>query len=552
MQPRSPAPLYPLWFAASAVLAIAAHNPGQYRSSDLLLVLASVITGVALLLIATFLLVRLVSGPERAGGWAAALVMGAVAWVFYYFPVQEAIHGVSHRLASDRVLLPPGALLTIAAMAWVFSRSPGRLRQVSGFMSRFGLLLIAVVLFRMLTSQARGSEMAGRSALVRQLAVPLRSRADFAATRNTPPRDIYLIVLDGHANARVLREVFGFDNSRFEDSLRHLGFIVPRNMRSNYVQTYLSVASLLNAAHVTGLTQDAGPESMDHSLPTYLVRNNRVARFLKQHGYKYILFPSAWWAATANSPLADEVFDPVPEFNLNHELRRTELRFTVLRSTLLRSLLKGEDSAIPLTQHFQRSLQGVRRVPDDPAPTFSFAHILLPHIPYLLDAKCRPLRHEIPDNMEADTPEQRADYVGQVRCIDRLVLDLVTALLRNSETAPVILLVGDHGPRFADVDFYGHPEKVSASFIRERFGAFGAFYLPAGGRREFSDSVSLVNVLGHVLRFYFGAELPISQDEMYVSGQQPYRFYRVDPGLLRDTAAPRSKPLITAGQRPPG
>jgi len=154
--------------------------------------------------------------------------------------------------------------------------------------------------------------------------------------------------------------------------------------------------------------------------------------------------------------------------------------------------------------------------------------------------------------MEADTPEQRADYVGQVRCIDRLVLDLVTALLRNSETAPVILLVGDHGPRFADVDFYGHPEKVSAAFIRERFGAFGAFYLPAGGRREFSDSVSLVNVLGHVLRFYFGAELPISRDEMYVSGQQPYRFYRVDPGLLRDTAAPRSKPLMTAGQRRPG
>ena len=550
-QLRSVALLYPVWFGASAVLAIAAHNPGQYRSSDLVLVLASVIVIVVLLLIATAVLLRLVSGPERATPLAAALVMCAVAWVFYYFPAQETFHGFSHRLAADRVLVPLGSVLTIAVVTWVIRQPPERLHRLGGFMSRFGLLLIGVVLFQMLTSETRGSEMTRRSALVRQLSVPVRSGGGVSASRNTPPRDIYLLVLDGHANARVLREVFGFDNSRFEDSLRHLGFFVPRDMRSNYVQTYLSVASLLNAAHVTTLAQDAGPESMDHSLPTYLVRNNRVASFLKQRGYKYVLFPSAWWAATAGSPLADEVFDPVPEFNLQHELRRTELRSTVVRSTLLRFLLRGDDSAIPLTQHFQRSLEGMRRVPADPAPTFSFAHILLPHIPYLLDEKCRPLKQGIPDDMEADTPEQRADYVGQVRCIDGLVLDLVTALIRRSATAPVILVVGDHGPRFADVGFYGHPGTVSRAFIRERFGAFGAFYLPAGGERALTETVSLVNVLGHVLRFYFDADLPVNPDEMYVSGQQPYHFYRVDPALLRDRAAPGSEAVSAAGRRSP-
>ena len=64
-----------------------------------------------------------------------------------------------------------------------------------------------------------------------------------------------------------------------------------------------------------------------------------------------------------------------------------------------------------------------REVPADPAPTFTFAHILLPHVPYLLDARCRPLAHPISDDMQEDTPEQRADYIGQVRCVDRLVLD---------------------------------------------------------------------------------------------------------------------------------
>jgi len=120
-----------------------------------------------------------------------------------------------------------------------------------------------------------------------------------------------------------------------------------------------------------------------------------------------------------------------------------------------------------------------------------------------------------------------------------MVLELVTAVLRRSSTPPVILVVGDHGPRFADVDFYAHPERVSPAFVRERFGAFGAFYLPAGGDSAFAEPVTLVNVLGNVLRYYFGAELAPGRDDMYLSGEEPYRFYHVDPRSL-DHADPQT------------
>jgi hypothetical protein len=35
-----------------------------------------------------------------------------------------------------------------------------------------------------------------------------------------------------------------------------------------------------------------------------------------------------------------------------------------------------------------------------------------------------------------------------------------------------------------------------------------------------------------------GADVPPSRDDMYVSGQQLYRFYRVDPRLLEREAVP--------------
>ncbi|HET9039209.1 MAG TPA: hypothetical protein VFN40_03510 [Gemmatimonadales bacterium] len=529
--------LYPLGFALARVLAIAADNPGQYRLSDLAIVLAVVGGATALAIAATFGVVRLFDRTERAAPLAAAIALLGVVWFYFYVPAHFAIYGLSHPLGRHKVLVPVGALATLGVVAWLARQPHRRLTVIGAFMTRCSLVLLVLVAFQAVRSEGRGPGMVRRSSLARTLAAPVGTVSPVPPDRNTPPRDIYLIVLDGHANARVLREVFGYDNSRFEDSLRALGFLVPRDMRSNYVQTYLSVASLLNFSQLTQLTEDLGAASMDHSLPTYLVKQNRAARFLKARGYRYVLFPSAWWAATANSPLADVEFDPHPGFDLGYEARRTELRLALLRSSLLRFTGPASRPQVPMTEQFLRSFEGLREMPADPAPTFTFAHLLLPHIPYILDDRCRPLARAIPDDMEADTPEQRAAYVAQVECADRLVLDLVTALLRRSPTPPVILLVGDHGSRFADIGFYGHPERVPAAFVRERFGAFGAFYLPAGGQRPFHEPVTLVNVLGNVLRYYFGADVPPSRDDMYVSGQELYRFYRADPALLEPGAA---------------
>jgi len=516
---------YPVLFASSVVLNIASRSAGQYERSDLALVLGAVALATALLTGGALLAVSVFERSDRTAPLAAALAMVVVAWLFFYTASQKLVAWVHADLARDGVLLPVGLVATVLALAWL-CRQPGpRLAALSAFMIRFGVLLVVFVAVTELFSETHASQIAKRSRLVRELATPIRATGAVTKERNTPLRDIYVIVLDGHANARVLRDVVDFDNSPFENRLRALGFLVPRDVRSNYVQTYLSLASLLNASHVTQLTEDAGGRSKDHSLPSYLVKNNRVARFLREQGYRFVLFPSAWWAATANSPLADRRFDARRGFDLVTEAYRTELRLAVLRSSLLRFAVPRDDGSDRMALHFMRSFEGLRTMAAGPAPTFAFAHILLPHVPYVVDAQCRPLEQPIADWMEADTPQQRRAYVDQVRCVDALVLDLVTALLQHSSPAPIIVVVGDHGPRFSDIGFYGHPERVPPAFVRERFGAFGAFYLPAGGESVFREPVTLVNVLGHILRYYFGADLPASSDEMYVSGEYLYEFY---------------------------
>ena len=323
-----------------------------------------------------------------------------------------------------------------------------------------------------------------------------------------------------------MREVLRYDNSAFEDTLRALGFVIPREMQSNYTQTFLSLPSLLNATQLTQLTQDEGETSRSYVLPSYLTKNNRAARFLKSQGYRYVLFPSAWFPATQDSPLADVVFDSWPELSLASEVRRTELRRAVVRSTMLRrwSRTMSSDRSFDL-----RFMEGLRGMAADSAPTFVLAHPSCRTTRIYLDASCRTLERPLaPREIEDGEPVYRAARIAQLRCVDSLVVDVVTTLLRESRPEPVILIVGDHGTQFADPLHLRRPQSVSPAFVRERFGALGAFHLPAGGDSALSGSVTLVNVMGHVLRYYFGADLPPSSDDRYVSGTQPYRFFRVD------------------------
>ena len=173
-------------------------------------------------------------------------------------------------------------------------------------------------------------------------------------------------------------------------------------------------------------------------------------------------------------------------------------------------------------------------------PTFTFAHILKPHDPYVFDRSCGVMERR-PD------VDEIGPYVEQVQCINRLVLATVREILRRSTVPPIILLQGDHGTSTFGATGYDDPADVPAAAARERFGAFGAYYLPDGGAKAFGDTVTVVNVLGNVLRYYFGARLPRAADDQYMSPANfPYEFRRLDARWLAGDHS--AVPVLRAGR----
>ena len=406
------------------------------------------------------------------------------------------------------------------------SAAPALLDRVSTFLALTGGLLVGWSVLSIGLARIRSAREIRQSAVVRRLAQPIPVRAGAA---NGPKRDIYLIVLDEYANAETTARLFGFDNHRFLDSLRQLGFVIPA-VHSNYVHTALSLPSMLNSSQLAGLSGELGSAAKDVSVLHYLVENNRTVAFVKSRGYRFVFFPSQWWLATQHNEHADSEAHVWTGLHPLRDLSRSHLRRTLREGSIL-DLLRPEAAWNVYGDHSLRTLAAIAHVPKTRGPVFVFAHLLIPHLPFVVDRECRPLTR-------GTRKGEGALYVGQVECVNRKVLELVTTLLRDSAVPPVILIQGDHGTKTLNFDKAASAEPIPLDAARERFGAFGAYHLPDHGAEAFGDSVTIVNVLGNVLRFYLGADLPRQPDDMYLSlGRTPFAFKRVDPGWLAGSPA---------------
>lgn len=514
---------YPWLIAFIPTLNFAANNPDQYGMGDLGFLLVATTAGCAVLYAVAAFAVR----GRGAPALPAFITLLGVVWFFGYRRAAAILTGEPAH--PPHLLLVPIALTVSAALVWWICRRERLLDGLGRFLTMMGALLVGYAGLKIGRDWIRGEAMIAESRLARDLAAPIEGPARPAE----PRRDIYLIVLDEYANSDVLRERFGYDNRPFEDSLRGLGFHVPRLVRSNYLHTLLSLPSMLNSAHLVGLEGDLGADARHPRLPNYLLHQSRVARYLKERGYEYVFFPSEWFHSTSVSPRADSVFHAFHGFDFMRAMVAGELERTVRGSTVLSYFDRTHRWE---AEHVRRSLEGIASLAGTGSrPRFVFAHILKPHDPFVFDRDCKV------------QPRQREDdyvglYTAQLQCVNRLLLATVRRIQAASPVPPVILLQGDHGSKMLHAIAYPTPEEVPPQAARERFGAFGAYHLPAGGVEAFGDTVTVVNVMGNVLRHYLGAHLPRSGDEQYISPAKfPYNFLKVDGHWLTGNGPSKSK-----------
>ena len=350
-------------------------------------------------------------------------------------------------------------------------------------------------------------------------------------THDRPP-NIYYIVLDGFGRPDVLKELYALDLEPFVRRLESLGFVVPAAGRSNYAQTFPSLASSLNMNYLdavaSGLT-----ESKDRRALDYLIQHNALFALAKRAGYHVIGIGSNY---SATEHLASADVCRCEQYGM-HEFETVVIDRTPFRELPI-DRLTYEAHRRKIDQQFSY----LDTAANGDTPTLVFAHILAPHPPFVFDAEGRALHpdamfgFEDANHFNGSGAEYLSGYRGQAQFVASRILAVIESILERPGPSPVIVVHGDHGPALR-----WNWNNVASSDARERLAIFSAYRVPKLDSAEVRADISPVNAVRLVANRHLGATLPRLEDRSFESSwERPYKMVRVGPERLVGKPSPET------------
>ena len=480
--------LYPFLFALFPILSLTAYNIRQIFISEMWrpllfsLLLVGVVFGILYLL-------------WRDGNRAAFSTTLILLLFFSYGQLYSAFEGQSIFGFSPfrhRFLLLLFGILALLSVIWI-TRAKMKFDQF-----RYGLNLLSIFLlvYPLFTIS---------STLIQQAISDVSSKRSNTELQqvNISQPDVFYIILDAYGRQDILQQEFGFDNSEFLNALRDRGFYVADCSQSNYAHTLYSLGSSLNYNYLDAIGATTELERIS------VLKHGAVRSAFESLGYQTVAFPTGWsmteWTDADIYPNYGQSFITLTEFETLF------LDTTMLRAAMdySRSDDRAERFDAARRMRVLSLVDSLKGIPLRDGNYFVFAHLVIPHPPYSFG----PNGEVTQINTNKASYEQISDaYLDQIVFINQQILQVVDAILRESETPPVIIVQGDHGP---PPDLTNDPEI--------KMPILNAYYLPGlDQERILYPSISPVNTFRVVLGGYFGLDLPLLEDKSYFAPNQDH------------------------------
>jgi len=386
-------------------------------------------------------------------------------------------------------------VIACLALWWVIKK-PANYSSLTSTLNLISSFLLVMPIFQLGLFEMRSANLQNGE-LAENTTNPI-SVQPLQKAETLPERDVYYIILDAYGRSDLLQDAFGFDNSSTLNELKQMGFYVGTCSQSNYSKTDLSLSSSLNMDYLQELDPTLTPDNIDR-LPLWdLIKNNKVSAIFKSLGYRTIAFETGFDFSHLNH--LDDFLSPQRKgFN--------EFEILYLRSTMVRLL---DDAGLLARYHYTPEdrkrdlilfdLDQLEEMPSLPGPKFVFAHLVIPHQPFVFGPDGEPF--VIPERINKGITyytkkDYELGYVNQATFISRRIVPVVKSIIENSSVAPIIIIQGDHGP--------SHIDQTT------RMGILNAYYFP-DAKAELYPSITPVNTFRMVFDAYFGADYKRLED----------------------------------------
>jgi len=173
-------------------------------------------------------------------------------------------------------------------------------------------------------------------------------------------------------------------------------------------------------------------------------------------------------------------------------------------------------------------------IPELEGPVFVFAHMLLPHSPFIFDSNSNFISEE-----ESRKRSKTVNYIDQLIATNMKIKALIDTLLANSDSPPIIILQADEGPHpqrsWENMENFNWREATEAE-LREKMGILNAYYLPDVDKKALYSSITPVNSFRVIFNLYFDTHLELLPDKVYAFADRNhiYDFFDVTARVKRN------------------
>ena len=225
-------------------------------------------------------------------------------------------------------------------------------------------------------------------------------------------------------------------------SLNDMGFYVVNCSQSNYQATMYSIVSTMNYEYLNdtpsttpGVTEFDSSKKLERSE----MLNNNARLLLEKRGYTTVAFQTGYGFS--------EWTDADIYYSLDNSSGMLNDFETMLANTtmlLAYNQYRGKTSEVQTDIDWETydespeyrlkiktmALKNLDAITDVPGPKFVFAHLALPHGPFVFDAN---------GNWTGGKLNQDQGYIGQLKYTNKRILRSLKNIIDNSDVPPIIM-----------------------------------------------------------------------------------------------------------------
>jgi len=427
---------------------------------------------------------------------------------FIYGHIYNVINDLSigdADIGRHRYLIIP-FLICFVLSTYYFVRTSRQLDNTTTIANVIAVSLIIVILVNITTYSINENYIIADKNDVKSVADKV-NKYKLGVTKVEKTPDVYYIILDEYAGPKSL-EFLQYDNSEFFSYLKEKGFYLPLDSHSNYPMTHFSIPSSMNMRYINYFADQLGKESKNYLPVRELLFNSEVIQNFKSLGYNIVVFNSGW--------VSPDEFKNV-DVTLCKDKKPID---SILLDTVARTSMIGyfveRWSEQELRDRILCTFSELPTIKDDfEEPIFVFAHILLPHSPYVFGPNGEAI---VPGNpLYSEKWDEKLAYLDQLKFANKEIRKAVEKLFEDKGEQPIIIIQSDTGAGF--IDWINPTDQM----LKQRMSNLNAYYFPESGKNQLYERITPVNSFRVVFNTYFNGTYPLLEDRLYWSnGYTPY------------------------------